>query len=34
MEEMSLISEKKGERIDKFLGENLGDLPVLIFRNF
>ena len=23
---MSLISKKKGERIDKFLGENLGDL--------
>ena len=26
MEQMSLISKKKGERIDKFLGENLGDL--------
>lgn len=31
---MSLISKKKGERIDKFLGENLDDLSVLIFRNF
>ena len=26
MEQMSLISKKKGERIDKFLGENLDDL--------
>jgi len=26
MEQMSLISKEKGERIDKFLGENLGDL--------
>ena len=31
MEQMSLISKKKGERIDKFLGENLDDLSLFLY---
>ena len=34
MEQMSLISKKKGERIDKFLGENLGDLSRSYIQTF
>ncbi len=35
MEQMSLISKKKGERIDKFLGRIWADLfPFLYRRNF
>ena len=33
MDQINLISDMNGERIDRFLSGNLEDLSVLIYRN-